>query len=244
MASVTGNSRLSGQHLVDFAGDNWIRIRATGPNGVAINVDVGRAAGGRSDGSLFKGDSITASLAGHDTHRSSTGLAVRGLGQLAAAASSGRLEPLVVNGGVGCAYSSGALTWVDGMLDGFHGTHVTLSFGTNDSWGGQGDPTTFYANMERLIAAVEDRGLTAVVPTIAWPNNPGVWDSQVRAMNDQVNRHYREHPIVVKGPDLYSFLAGPQSSSVPQRAARVTCIRTRPVERWSGRRRPRRCSPP
>lgn len=208
VASVSVNLRLSGQHLVELDGATWIRVRGSGPNGVEVNVDVASADSGDSGGWLFMGDSLTTGWAGHNPIADASGTKVPGVPQLLSARTDGALEPLGQNNGVACAYTSGALGWIDSMLDDFHGHYVALSFGTNDGWGGQGDPEQFRSRMLQLVEKVEDRGSVAVVPTIPWPNNGGEWDSKVRAMNDQIRQLYREHPSVIPGPDLYALLEG------------------------------------
>ncbi len=208
VASVTGNLNLSGQHLVDFAGDNWIRVQGSGVNGVSVNVDVASAPSGDSGGWLFMGDSVTAANAGHASMTGPSGESVAGIAQLLAAGTDDRFQPLVQNDGVACSHATDAVTWIDRLLDGFHGHYVTLNFGTNDAWAGQGDVRAFRDAMTQLVEAVESRGMVAVVPTVPWPNNGGDWDEQVQRMNDQIRLLYQSHPGVLPGPDLYALLQG------------------------------------
>lgn len=208
VASVAENRSLSGQHLVDLAGAGWIRVRGSGPNGVSINLDISPAPGGDGGGWLFMGDSITAAYAGHQPLPDPGGQLVAGFADLVSAGTQGRYAPVAQNNGVACSLSSNALDFIDQMLDAFHGHYVTLNFGTNDSWGGQGDPLAFYQRMEQLVGRVTARGMVPVVPTIPWSNQGGAWGTQVQRFNEQIHRLYQQHPEVVPGPDLYTLLQG------------------------------------
>lgn len=206
--SVTGNQDLSGQHKVDLRGRNWIRVNGSGPNGVAINVDVADARTHASEGWLFLGDSITAGYAGHAPITDASGAVIAGFSDLIGDATKGRHRPLSQNSGVACSKASDALVWMDDILDDFHGKYVTLNFGSNDGWEGQGDLDGYYRTMEQLVDLVVAHGKVPVVPTIPWPNNPGTWAEHIGEMNDQLRKLYKANPEVVPGPDLYRLLEG------------------------------------
>lgn len=206
VASVEGNLNLSGQHLVDLDGANWIRVRGGGPNGVQVNVDVADAGSGTSGGWLFMGDSITAGYASHAPTTDAAGTTVDSIPSLVAKGSGGEVQTIGQNNGVPCSKASDALTWIDQMLDDFYGQYVTLNFGTNDGWQGQGDVDDYRKTMETLVAKVQSRGLVAVLPTIPWPNNAGRWAEHIEKMNDAIRQIYADNPDVVRGPDLYALL--------------------------------------
>lgn len=208
VASVRDSLKVSGQHLVDMQGANWIRVRGSGPNGANINVDVAAAPSGDSGGWLFLGDSITTQWAGHNPLTGADGNKVEGVMQQLAQLTGGAEEVLGQNNGVSCVYASGAVNFIDQMLDEFHGKYVGLALGGNDGYGGQGDPEQYYSSLEQLVAKVEARGMVPMVATITWPNNGGAWDAKIQALNDQVRRLYQEHPEVLQGPDAYSLLQG------------------------------------
>src|SRR3954452_9338539 len=168
-----------------MAGYNWIRINCSGPNGISINVDVADASAGLTDGWLFLGDSITAIYAGHSALSGSTGT-VRSFTDLIAAGTTGTTRPIAQNSGTDCAKATDALTWIDGMLDAFPGKYVTLNYGTNDGWAGNGDPAAYYTTMLALVDKVIAAGKTPVVATIPWPNNTGTWQTGTEAMNAQI----------------------------------------------------------
>ncbi|MGB7963888.1 MAG: cellulase family glycosylhydrolase [Propionicimonas sp.] len=205
--SVTGNQNLSGQHKVDLRGSNWIRVRGSGPNGVAINVDVADARTDAHEGWLFLGDSITAGYAGHAPITDAGGAVVAGFSSLISDATEGRHRPLSQNSGVACSKASDAVVWIDDILEDFHGKYVTLNFGGNDGWAGQGDPDAYYRTMEQLVGIVVAHGKVPVVATITWPNNPGTWAAKTQELNDQIRKLYKAHPEVLPGPDLYGLLA-------------------------------------
>lgn len=207
VASVSGSRRVSGEHLLALQGRPWVRLSGTGPNGVMINVEVADASSGDSGGWLLVGDSITTGYGGHNPTTSSSGVQVSGIDSLVAAGSEGRFRPLVQNNGVACSRSSDALTWLDSMLDQFHGHYVSLAFGGNDGWDGNPAPD-YYANMEKLVQMVTARGMVPVVPTVTWPNNGGAWEASISSLNDRIRRLYAEHPEVIPGPDLYTVLKG------------------------------------
>lgn len=205
--SVTGNQNLSGQHKVVMRGYNWIRITGSGANGVAINVDVADARAAAKEGWLFLGDSITSMYAGHAPITDADGVVVAGFSSLISKATLGQHQPLSQNSGVACSKAADAVTWIGDMLRDFHGTYVTLNFGSNDGWGGSGDPDAYYRTMEKLAEIVVAHGKVPVVATIPWPNNPGTWAANTRKMNDQIRKLYKAHPEVLPGPDLYALLA-------------------------------------
>lgn len=207
-AGVSGNTRLSRQHLVDFAGYNWIRIKGSGPNGISINMDVAGASAGASDGWLFLGDSITAMYASHGAVTASSGATVLSLTDLIDSATAGQLRPLVQSNGTACAKATDALKWIDEMLDQFPGGYVSLAYGANDGWAGSGDPESFYRDTIALISRIEAEGKVPVLATIPWPNNSGAWQSGIEAMNTKINQILHERPEVVRGPDLYSLTKG------------------------------------
>lgn len=207
-ATVVGNRSLGGQHVIDFEGRNWIRINGGGPNDVSINVDVADASGGVGDGWLFVGDSITARYAGHDTLTDPAGSQVASIGELVSSGTGGVARPLTQNGGMSCAKSSDALSWIDTLLGHFPGKYVTLNFGTNDGWAGSGDAEEYYRNMEALVKRVTLMGKVPVVATIPWSDNGGDWEAGTVAMNAQIKRLYEAHPEVVEGPDLFTLLKG------------------------------------
>jgi lysophospholipase L1-like esterase len=203
VATVQDNRRLAGQHAIDLTKAPWVRIRGSGPNGVAINVEAVSTDAAGSAGWLFVGDSITSRYAGHQPVTEPSGAVLQSISALVSQRTGGRAWPVAENAGRSCAKAGDAVAWIDPMLDSFPGRYVALNFGTNDTWGGEGDPDTFKETMAAVVAKVVAHGKIPVVPTIPWPNTGGTWQAAVEAHNVGIRQLYREHPEVLAGPDLY-----------------------------------------
>jgi lysophospholipase L1-like esterase len=85
---------------------------------------------------------------------------------------------------------------------------VTLNTGTNDSWGGGGNPDDYFNTLEDAILKIQAKGRIAVIAKIPWPNNGGVWESKVEAFNAKIDQLYLKYPDIIKGPDLYTLSKG------------------------------------
>lgn len=191
--TVTGNTRGCRQHLIDLAGANWIRLRATAssnPAGIGIDLDVHAAPNGASDCWLFMGDSIT-------------GFAAYLFSDLP-----GRVNalapdrwPVVVAGGIGGSNEGSANNVIDESLALFPGRFVTLNYGTNG--GGPG----FTAAMEILIQKVIAAGKTPVIPHMPWSDIPDQL-AKAPSVNAQIDALYLKYPAILRGPDLYAAFQG------------------------------------
>ena len=141
VASVTGNSNNSRQHLVNLAGASWVRMRVTSssnPASVAIDFDVHSAPAGASDSWLFMGDSITdwsSYLSSDLPARVNTLTPSR--------------WPAVVGAAVGVSTTSSALNVINDTLAGYPGRFVALCYGTNDR-----NDSNFSNNLEALVLKV------------------------------------------------------------------------------------------
>ena len=203
LASVTGNTKNSLQHLLSFAGYNWIQASFTASDGssgntdIDINMDVYDASS-ITDGWFFGGDSITANCMGHAYASSSSSPAFGA--QVNAATGN---TPLQVNAGMAGWTSTTWLPYLSTWLTGFHGRFVTLDLGTNDAGGGA-SPTTFYNNMLTMVEQIESAGMLAVVPTIPYSPEP-THLANIPGLNAQIENLYLNHPTVIPGPDLFSF---------------------------------------
>ena len=115
--TVTGNTLSSRQHLVDFAGYNWIRLHITGVDGKTsgtcmVNFDIHDVSNGICDSWLFLGDSITA---GGMNNCYGTGFATY-LNRL-----DSRYFPIQENGGIGGITSTDGRNNIDRWLETFPG---------------------------------------------------------------------------------------------------------------------------
>src|SRR4051812_34468871 len=132
LASVTGNTYHSRQHVVNLTGYNWVRLNVTASDGSAlntdamINMDVHDASQGVQDDWIFYGDSITQGAMAHQ--------ATGSYSQLINAAQPGRF-PAAEDGGIGYLLSADGASHLDTWLPLFPGHYVGLAFGTNDANG-------------------------------------------------------------------------------------------------------------
>jgi lysophospholipase L1-like esterase len=204
VATVTGNTRHSRQHYLQFTGFHWIRINATAADGsagnMAINIkmDVYDASNGVGDGWFFGGDSITANCMGHG---SQGGGAYDSFGNEVAASKG--IVPPQENAGMGGwdaqSYGQHLAAWLADTSS----KYVTLNLGTNDAAGGVA-PATFYARMETLVKAVIAAGKVPVVPTIPWSPEP-THSANTPGLNGQIRALYASYPQVIPGPDVYTL---------------------------------------
>jgi hypothetical protein len=185
VATITGNTRSSVQHLVDLNGASWIRmnISKSADRVPSIDLDVHGAAAGASDSWLFMGDSITAG-----------GLArtFSDLPQLVHAAKPD-YYPAVIDAAIGGTNTATALDAIDATLAGFPGRFVTLNYGTNDH------PIEYV--MEDLVKKVIAAGKVPVVPHMPWSN---ARLDEGPMINKMIDALYDKYPEIVRGPDLWA----------------------------------------
>lgn len=199
--TVTGNTLSSRQHLVDFAGYNWIRLHITGVDGKTsgtcmVNFDIHDVSNGICDSWLFLGDSITA---GGMNNCYGTGFATY-LNRL-----DSRYFPIQENGGIGGITSTDGRNNIDRWLETFPGKYVSIAYGTNDAWGNQTGAQTYYENTVYMVQAVLDAGKIPVLPKIPFATEAGVQNYE-QDYNAMIDRIYTQYPQVIPGPDFYSIL--------------------------------------
>ncbi len=198
--TVKGNTLSSRQHIVDFAGYNWIRISFSAADGkvgsnVSINLDIHDVSDGISDSWIFYGDSITA---GGMNNCYGTGFATH-VNQL-----DERYFPVQENGGIGGITSTDGRNNIDKWLASNPSKYVSIAYGTNDAWGNQTGSEKYYENTVYMVEAVLTAGKIPVLPTIPYATETGV-NSYLDEYNDMIKRIYEEYPEVVKGPDFDSY---------------------------------------
>jgi lysophospholipase L1-like esterase len=222
LASLSGNVLHSYSHYLNFAGYNWIRGNFTASDGsvlnadIAINLDVYSANNGVTDGWFFNGDSITANCMRHNRvlaeDENNPGrqitLSTPSFG-VQVNAIVGTNTPAQENGG-SPGFTSGNMTaYLAGWLQHIPSKYVTINLGTNDA-ANSGNATTFYANMQQLVQTVIAAGKIPVVPTIPYSTDPKKM-ANIPALNDQIRALYLAYPIIVPGPDLWTyFMNNPQ----------------------------------
>lgn len=209
LATVRGNDYHSREHVIDMAGDNWIRINVTRVDGsienydASINMDVYDASHGITDNWIFFGDSITAGAMGHTT----TG-GVKAFAQLINERAS-QYFPAQESGGIGYLTSADAVNYINTWLQLFPGKYVGLSYGTNDA-NGCADADNFYNNYVSLVRAVLNAGKIPVIPHIPWARTTNVQHCGPM-LNARIDSLYRAFPQIIKGPDLWAFFEGNQN---------------------------------
>lgn len=199
--TVTKNTLSSRQHIISFAGYNWIRLHITGVDGGAsgscmVNFDIHNVSNGICDSWLFLGDSITA---GGMNNCYGTGFATY-LNRL-----DSRYFPVQENGGIGGITSADGKSNIDRWLKTFPGKYVSIAYGTNDAWGNQSGAQQYYANTVYMVQAVLNAGKIPVLPKIPYAKEPGVQDYE-QDYNAMIDKIYIEYPQVIQGPDFYSII--------------------------------------
>jgi lysophospholipase L1-like esterase len=198
----------SRQHVMDFAGYNWLRFRTLAENpfnaggnpGTAIKFDVYDASQGISDDWIIFGDSITEGAFSHND-----------VGALIHARLP-QYNPIWEGGGVGFQKASdGASRLLDKWLPLFPGKYVCLAYGTNDANLGraldQREIAAFRDNYRTMVEKVLALRKTPVVPTVIWSRNPQV-ASNLALLNAQLAALKTARPQILSGPDLYDKFQG------------------------------------
>lgn len=216
LASLSGNVLHSYSHTLHFAGYNWIRGNFLASDGsalnadISINLDVYSANTGVTDGWFFNGDSITANCMGHghvhgeDENNPGTQITIAtpAFG-VQVNAIVGNNTPMQENGGIP-GFTSGDMTaHLAGWLRTTPSRYVTINLGTNDAVN-SGNADAFYANMQQLVQAVVAAGKIPVVPTVPYSSDPNR-TANIPALNDRIRALYKAYPIIVPGPDLWTY---------------------------------------
>ncbi len=201
--TVKGNHYHSRQHILNMAGDNWLRIYVTAIDGASenydasIKMDVFNANTATADDWIFFGDSITAlSMAQYTTG------GVKFFAQLINDKVP-NAYPIQEAGGIGYLTSSDGAKYISSWLPLFPGKYVALSYGTNDA-DGCVSPASFYSNYVVMIQAVLKAGKIPVIPLIPWGRAQNIQNCGPQ-INAQIDALYKAFPQVVKGPDLWSY---------------------------------------
>src|SRR5579863_590464 len=155
--TVNGNHYHSRQHILNMAGNNWLRIHVTAIDGATenndanIKMDVFDANTATADDWIFFGDSITAI-----TMAQSTIDGVKFFAQLINDKVPNDF-PIQEAGGIGYVQSNTGAQYINTWLSLFPGKYVALDYGTNDA-NGCVSPASFYSNYVMMIQAVLKAG--------------------------------------------------------------------------------------
>ncbi len=201
--TVKGNHYHSRQHILNMAGNNWLRIHVTAIDGAPenydadIKMDVFDATPAIADDWIFYGDSITALTMAQYT----TG-GVKFFAQLINDKVPADF-PVQEAGGIGYLQSSTGAQYINTWLSLFPGKYVALDYGTNDA-NGCVSPASFYSSYAIMIQAVLKAGKIPIVPYIPWGRTQNIQHCGP-LLNAQIDALYKAFPQVVKGPDLWTF---------------------------------------
>ncbi len=201
--TVNGNHYHSRQHILNMAGDNWLRIHVTAIDGAAenndanIKMDVFDANTATADDWIFFGDSITAL-----TMAQSTVGGVKFFAQLINDKVPNNY-PIQEAGGTGYVQSNTGAQYINTWLSLFPGKYVALDYGTNDA-NGCVSPASFYSNYVIMIQAVLKAGKVPIIPHIPWGRTQSIQSCGLQ-INAQIDALYKAYPQVVKGPDLWAY---------------------------------------
>ena len=191
-------------HMIDFAGDRWVKFIVTSapaesPNGVQISeIDVHDASAGATDTWFFLGDSITAlAFDRSPSHEPSFADCIH--------ERHGSYFPMMLNGGTGGAKSTDGAEHIDDWLARNPDAHFwAVGYGSNDSAGNTSDTTAFRAAMKQIVSRLKESGHVPILATI--PYSTDGQHANIPSFN-RVIEDIRLDNALPKGPDLYAWFS-------------------------------------
>ncbi len=199
----------SRQHVIRFAGYNWLRFRVLSENpnnyggnlGSSIKLDVYNAAHGITDDWILYGDSITAMT-----------FVTNCIGPMVHAERPA-YNPIWEGGGIGFMTSrDGAVRLLPKWLPLFPGRYVCLAYGTNDANlgrpAGDGDVSGFAGNYESMVKQILAVKKIPVIGTVIWAKDDGFRQRNLELYNAALKRLRSKYPQILAGPDLYGIFKG------------------------------------
>jgi acyl-CoA thioesterase-1 len=191
-------------HVVDFAGQRWVKLVVTrtpdaSPNGVQISeLDVHDVTDGASDSWIFVGDSITALAFNRaPAHQPS----------FAAWVNRRRPEyfPAIIDGGTGGDKSDQGAAHIGDWLARNPDVHFwAIMYGTNDAAGNSSDTTQFRRNMQTIVDRVRQAGRVPLLADIPYASDDQ--HGNIPAFNRVIDE-LRVTNSLPAGPDLYKWFA-------------------------------------
>jgi lysophospholipase L1-like esterase len=209
VAATNPSCTVHGQaHVVDFAGQSWVRMVITGvpaksPNGVQLDeIEVYDVSGGVSDSWLFLGDSITAMTFNRTTpsHQPAFATLVHERDP--------RYFPAMIDGGIGGVGAAHAAEHVDAWLALNPDMRFwAIGFGTNDAAGNNTDTAPFRQSLAAVITKVKAAGHIPIMAKVPYSSDPS--HATIPKFNLVISELTAQNDLL-PGPDLYSwFLAHP-----------------------------------
>ncbi len=193
------------EHVIDFAGQSWVRMVITGvpaksPNGVQLDeIEVYDVSGGVGDSWFFLGDSITALVFNRTTpaHQPDFAALVHERDP--------RFFPVMIDGGIGGVGVAHAAEHVDAWLALNPDMRFwAIGFGTNDAAGNNTDTASFRQSLSTVITKVKAAGHIPIVAKIPYSSD-GSHDT-IPKYNLVISELTVQNDLL-PGPDLYSWFA-------------------------------------
>lgn len=192
-------------HVLDFAGQSWVRMVITGvppksPNGVQLDeLEVYDVSEGVSDSWFFFGDSITAMVFNRTTpsHQPSFAALVHERHPA--------FFPAMIDGGIGGDRMEQAAARVDAWLALNPDMRFwAIGFGTNDAAGNNQDTGSFRRQLSTVIARVKAAGHIPIVAKIPYSSDGG--HDTVPRFNQVIAELTADNDLL-PGPDLYAWFS-------------------------------------
>jgi hypothetical protein len=223
LATVTGNALRDRTFILNAAGNNWIRFRATAgyPGNQPSNGDCAGyfdlhdiSASGNSDSWAFLGDSIVSIYLSHDDESGGTPATNNTFGDLIAAGA-GQV-PAFENAGTGYDTVNDGASRLTTVLQSSKARFIPIAYGMNDASNGAPSDLSFSVALRALAQRVLDDGRIPVIPTVPATNdashNAGLGDPITgcsTCINHQIyllrNAMRAEGKQVLDGPDLWTY---------------------------------------
>ncbi len=210
--TVTGNTVHSRSHILNVAGQNWVRLSISSEADAStsapqLNIDLWDASLATNAGHtavnagwINYGDSITARTMMQDTV---------GLGSPSYTAPNALVyainghTPLQENAAMSGWKSSDVAGQIATWITYFPGRYCTLTIGTNDALAALAS-STYIANVTTILNAITGAGKIPVVTTVPYSTAAGM-STYVPAYNAALATLKASYPTWVDGPDFYTL---------------------------------------
>ncbi|GHO43291.1 SGNH/GDSL hydrolase family protein [Ktedonospora formicarum] len=208
LATVSGNQARVREHLLDFAGQSWVKMTATKLSPLPLRNDLEideleayDVSQSTNDTFIFSGDSITGMAYNrYPENQPSFSLNVHN--------AYSQRYPAMLDAGLGGWSSQGAVEHIDEWLKLNPDIHYwLLQWGSNDALEAV-SPERYEANMRQVVQKIKGAGHIPILAHITPVNMAGDRGTQVNqkieAYNRAIDKITRENGLI-SGPDLYAL---------------------------------------